>query len=61
MGADGRYPYPKEVWSPGGGWWPRPKAWRGNTAIAALLIAGLTVPIFIYSERNMVGSSKFTG
>ncbi|KAL0078083.1 hypothetical protein J3Q64DRAFT_1293866 [Phycomyces blakesleeanus] len=36
MGAVSRYPYPKQVWSPAGGWWAQPKTWKSNTAIAAL-------------------------
>ncbi|CAO3610628.1 unnamed protein product [Mucor hiemalis] len=39
MGAVSRYPYPKEVWSPAGGWWSRPKTWKSNTVIAALGMA----------------------
>ncbi|KAI8339646.1 hypothetical protein BC941DRAFT_421065 [Chlamydoabsidia padenii] len=35
MGAVTRFPYPK-VWSPAGGWWSQPKAWKSNTIVAAL-------------------------
>ncbi|KAK7682743.1 hypothetical protein QCA50_014126 [Cerrena zonata] len=38
MGGGARYPYPKEVWSPAGGWWTRPSNWKANTAI---LFAGI--------------------
>ncbi|KAH6912984.1 hypothetical protein BKA70DRAFT_1265712 [Coprinopsis sp. MPI-PUGE-AT-0042] len=34
MGGGARYPYPKQVWSPAGGWWVQPKNWASNTAIA---------------------------
>lgn len=54
MGAGGKFPYPKEVWSPAGGWWPYPKNWRVNTAMAFVLLFGLSVPVFIASERKMV-------
>lgn len=54
MGADGRYPYPKEVWSPAGGWWPYPRKWKANTAVAFLVTAAICVPVFIYSERHTV-------
>lgn len=54
MGGGGRFPYPKEVWSPAGGWWPYPKAWRANTAVAFGVIIGLCIPVFIFSERKMV-------
>ncbi|KAJ8586314.1 hypothetical protein M405DRAFT_823574 [Rhizopogon salebrosus TDB-379] len=33
MGGGARYPYPKHVWSPAGGWWTRPANWRSNTFI----------------------------
>ncbi|KAG1767642.1 hypothetical protein EDD22DRAFT_874777 [Suillus occidentalis] len=33
MGGGARYPYPKHVWSPAGGWWARPANWRSNTVI----------------------------
>ncbi|KAG2220378.1 hypothetical protein INT45_006549, partial [Circinella minor] len=41
-GAVSRYPYPKDVWVPSGGWWSQPKTWKSNTAIAAL---GMVVTI----------------
>ncbi|KAJ3771586.1 hypothetical protein FB446DRAFT_739753 [Lentinula raphanica] len=41
MGGDGRYPYPKQVWSPAGGWWVRPSNWKSNTFIVAAGIAGI--------------------
>ena len=33
MGGARRFPYPKWVWSPSGGWWPNPVNWKRNTAI----------------------------
>ncbi|RHZ81346.1 hypothetical protein Glove_121g58 [Diversispora epigaea] len=44
MGAVKRYPYPKEVWSPAGGWWTRPTNWKSNTVIVA---AGMSVIIAV--------------
>ncbi|KAI8990210.1 hypothetical protein BDB01DRAFT_718231, partial [Pilobolus umbonatus] len=41
-GAVSRYPYPKDAWSPAGGWWSRPKTWKSNTIIAAI---GMTVTL----------------
>ncbi|EIM87237.1 uncharacterized protein STEHIDRAFT_78104 [Stereum hirsutum FP-91666 SS1] len=38
MGGGARYPYPKAVWSPAGGWWGQPRAWKTNTAV---LFAGI--------------------
>ncbi|OMJ24989.1 hypothetical protein AYI70_g1210 [Smittium culicis] len=36
MGGGPVKPYPKHVWSPSGGWWSQPKAWKKNTAIVAV-------------------------
>ncbi|RKP09085.1 hypothetical protein THASP1DRAFT_14723, partial [Thamnocephalis sphaerospora] len=52
QGAGPRYPYPKEVWSPAGGWWGQPANWRRNTFITALGIAGISVLLFRYSAKN---------
>lgn len=48
------FPYPKWVWSPTGGWWPHPAAWRRNTAIVSLGLILVHIPIFIFSEANEV-------
>ncbi|EMD36778.1 hypothetical protein CERSUDRAFT_38103, partial [Gelatoporia subvermispora B] len=42
QGGGARYPYPKEVWSPAGGWWSRPSNWKSNTAIAFGMIFAIT-------------------
>ncbi|KIP10805.1 hypothetical protein PHLGIDRAFT_197951 [Phlebiopsis gigantea 11061_1 CR5-6] len=42
MGGGARYPYPKEVWSPAGGWWSRPSNWKANTAVAFAGIIAVT-------------------
>ncbi|KAG8469774.1 hypothetical protein KFE25_006229 [Diacronema lutheri] len=34
MGASSKFPYPKWVWSPVGGWWCDPPNWRRNTGLA---------------------------
>lgn len=52
MGGGPRFPYPKEVWSPSGGWWPYPKNWRTNTVVAFGLLGLLSAPIFIISESK---------
>ncbi|GAA5903748.1 hypothetical protein JCM6882_003404 [Rhodosporidiobolus microsporus] len=36
MGGGAQYPYPKEVWSPAGGWWTRPANWKSSTGLAFL-------------------------
>ena len=33
MSGGHRFPYPKYVWSPAGGWWANPVHWKRNTAI----------------------------
>ncbi len=54
MGAGGKFQYPKEVWSPAGGWWPYPAKWRQNTALALLGVAAICVPVFMISEQKSV-------
>ncbi|KAJ6625773.1 hypothetical protein B0H10DRAFT_2000587 [Mycena sp. CBHHK59/15] len=41
MGGGGRYPYPKFVWSPAGGWWAQPANWKMNTFIICCGMAGV--------------------
>ncbi|KAL9709121.1 hypothetical protein Ac2012v2_007474 [Leucoagaricus gongylophorus] len=43
MGGGARYPYPKYVWSPAGGWWVRPSNWASNTVIA---IGGMATVLY---------------
>ncbi|KAJ6508115.1 hypothetical protein DFH09DRAFT_276411 [Mycena vulgaris] len=45
MGGGGRYPYPKHVWSPAGGWWGQPANWKMNTFIAVCGIAAVSAAI----------------
>ncbi|THH26409.1 hypothetical protein EUX98_g7782 [Antrodiella citrinella] len=61
MGGGGRYPYPKEVWSPAGGWWTRPSNWKSNTAIALVGIFAITYGAWQVSaerEHRYVEPSK---
>ncbi|RUS30204.1 hypothetical protein BC938DRAFT_479721 [Jimgerdemannia flammicorona] len=39
QGGVKRFAYPKEVWSPAGGWWAQPKTWKSNTVVVALGMA----------------------
>jgi hypothetical protein len=48
-GGHGDFYYPKEVWSPTGGWWCDPKHWRRNTALALTGIALVCIPIAMKS------------
>ncbi|CAO1624456.1 unnamed protein product [Parajaminaea phylloscopi] len=52
MGAGPRYPYPKYVWSPAGGWWSRPSNWKANTAVAGAGIVTMTYFIWQYSAER---------
>eukprot|EP00127_Corallochytrium_limacisporum_P002322 Clim_evm110s109 gene=Clim_evmTU110s109 len=47
-----RYPYPKAVWSPAGGWWPEPVHWKRNTVIAFAMGFALCVPVMMISSAN---------
>lgn len=42
MGGGPRVPYPKHIWSPAGGWYTQPANWKRNTAIAGLVMFGIT-------------------
>ncbi|PPQ75494.1 hypothetical protein CVT26_015818 [Gymnopilus dilepis] len=42
LGGGARYPYPKYVYSPAGGWWTRPSNWATNTAVAFSGILAVT-------------------
>ncbi|ORX68047.1 glycoside hydrolase [Linderina pennispora] len=39
-------PYPKQVWSPAGGWWAQPKSWKRNTVIVGLGAAAVVAFVF---------------
>ncbi|KAH9947776.1 hypothetical protein B0H21DRAFT_691367, partial [Amylocystis lapponica] len=59
QGGGARYPYPKEVWSPAGGWWARPSNWRANTAIVMAGILAITYGTFTLSADNEVRLSCY--
>ncbi|GAO46049.1 hypothetical protein SAICODRAFT_87703 [Saitoella complicata NRRL Y-17804] len=46
MGGGARFPYPKHVWSPSGGWWSQPKNWKMNTALTMGAILLINVWVF---------------
>ncbi|PXF47699.1 hypothetical protein BWQ96_02561 [Gracilariopsis chorda] len=58
MGEGPRFPYPKQVWSPAGGWWPYPAKWRANTAATIVLIAAIAIPVAVFSEKNMITEGR---
>ncbi|KAG9083540.1 hypothetical protein FS749_005949 [Ceratobasidium sp. UAMH 11750] len=51
MGGGARYPYPKPVWTPSGGWWTRPTNWVANTSICVAGIGALVYGVWQYSAR----------
>ncbi|KIK56364.1 hypothetical protein GYMLUDRAFT_47140 [Collybiopsis luxurians FD-317 M1] len=52
MGGGDRYPYPKQVWSPAGGWWVRPSNWKSNTFVVSAGIAGMAYLLFQLSSSK---------
>lgn len=49
--AETAHSYPKHVWSPAGGWYSRPANWKSNTAIAGLVIFGVTAAVWKLSSE----------
>lgn len=54
MGGGRRFPYPKYVWSPAGGWWANPAHWKRNTAIFAVLSYSFVYCVYLYVEPLQV-------
>ncbi|KIM80654.1 hypothetical protein PILCRDRAFT_73008, partial [Piloderma croceum F 1598] len=54
QGGGGRYPYPKQVWTPSGGWWTRPANWKSNTAIVFGGILAIAYGVFSVSAAREV-------
>jgi len=52
MGGGSKYPYPQWVWSPLGGWWPEHKKWKRNTALVAVGILLVSIPIARFGLAN---------
>ena len=48
------FPYPKWVWSPSGGWWPKPVHWQRNTALYAVVMAGAAFWLYQNAEAKTV-------
>ena len=50
-----------QVWSPAGGWWPTPVAWKRNTTICAFTVCFISSVIFKISaekERRPIAPYK---
>ncbi|KZS88051.1 hypothetical protein SISNIDRAFT_498197 [Sistotremastrum niveocremeum HHB9708] len=52
MAGGARFPYPKQVWSPSGGWWTRPSNWKANTLFVGVGIAAATYATFRLSASH---------
>ncbi|EED21609.1 conserved hypothetical protein [Talaromyces stipitatus ATCC 10500] len=52
MGGGGKIPYPKEVWSPAGGWYAQPGNWKANTAVMGLAIVGIVAATWSLSAER---------
>ncbi|KAI9457567.1 hypothetical protein HD554DRAFT_1999989, partial [Boletus coccyginus] len=52
QGGGARYPYPKHVWSPAGGWWTRPANWASNTAITMTGILAIAYGVWSVSAER---------
>lgn len=46
------YRYPKEVWSPAGGWYSRPANWKLNTAVMGAAMLGVVAATWSLSAER---------
>lgn len=44
--------YPKEVWSPAGGWYAQPANWKANTAIIGAAVVGIVAATWSLSAER---------
>lgn len=51
----GHHLYPKEVWTPSGGWSTRPKNWRTNTLVLLGINGVILYGLFRWSVEKEVG------
>lgn len=51
QGAGKKFPYPKYVWSPAGGWWCNPRHWKRNTVYAFVWLGGLSAVVWYISAQ----------
>jgi len=53
MGGGKRVSFPSWVWSPAGGWYPDPAAWKRNTFIAFIWsFVRLYLPLFSQEDTE---------
>jgi hypothetical protein len=60
MAGGHHFPYPKWVWSPAGGWWPKPAAWKRDSVIFGAVAALALFAGFRYTEANTVRDMTLT-
>lgn len=58
MGGGHKFEYPKWVWSPAGGWWPKPAHEKRNAFVYITLSAIACFYVYQYSEANTVRFNK---
>eukprot|EP00343_Euplotes_focardii_P006676 CAMPEP_0205822222 /NCGR_PEP_ID=MMETSP0206-20130828/11640_1 /ASSEMBLY_ACC=CAM_ASM_000279 /TAXON_ID=36767 /ORGANISM="Euplotes focardii, Strain TN1" /LENGTH=89 /DNA_ID=CAMNT_0053118323 /DNA_START=36 /DNA_END=305 /DNA_ORIENTATION=+ len=58
MGGDIKFPYPKTVWSPVGGWWCNPRTWPRNTAFAGAVVGSVSLFTIKYATARQVKDSE---
>ena len=54
MGGGRHFEYPKWVWSPAGGWWPKPINWQRNTVFYGIFVVIASVGIHSISQSGTV-------
>eukprot|EP00873_Tetraselmis_striata_P022845 jgi/Tetstr1/443109/TSEL_031165.t1 len=54
----GAHNFPKEVWSPAGGWWADPKGWKKNTILVYAAIFAIAAPVAYYSKSNEIRTQE---
>eukprot|EP00164_Ancoracysta_twista_P010884 GFYU01016574.1.p1 GENE.GFYU01016574.1~~GFYU01016574.1.p1 ORF type:complete len:119 (-),score=22.06 GFYU01016574.1:260-565(-) len=52
MGGVKRFPYPKHVWTPVGGWWLKQPNWKGNTFGIVVVFTSACATIAMTSMAN---------
>jgi len=54
MGGGHHFEYPKWVWSPAGGWWPKPQAWKRNALTFTVGLAMTSAYLYTYATPRTV-------
>mmetsp|Transcript_1567 Transcript_1567/g.2219 ORF Transcript_1567/g.2219 Transcript_1567/m.2219 type:complete len:84 (+) Transcript_1567:49-300(+) len=52
MGGDPRYPFPKKVWSPAGGWWKAVPNPVGRAIMVLGVVAVGTFPLCVVAQNS---------